>query len=51
MPQHGAILDAIKRGDPEGARNAFRVLLTRSEADAIAASARREKAMHSANPR
>jgi len=35
VPQHSAILDAIKRGDAEGARMAFRVLLTRSEADAI----------------
>lgn len=34
VPQHRAIFEAIKRGDPEGARRAFRVLLTRSETDA-----------------
>jgi DNA-binding FadR family transcriptional regulator len=35
VPQHGAILAAIKRGDPDGARDAFRKLLTRAECDAI----------------
>jgi DNA-binding FadR family transcriptional regulator len=35
VPQHGAILQAIKRGDPEGARASFRTLLTRAESDAV----------------
>jgi DNA-binding FadR family transcriptional regulator len=35
VPQHRAIFEAIKRGDPDGARIAFRTLLTRSEADAM----------------
>ncbi len=35
VPQHGAILQAIKRGDPDGARSAFRALLTRAESDAV----------------
>jgi GntR family transcriptional regulator, galactonate operon transcriptional repressor len=35
VPQHGAILQAIKRGDSDGARAAFRVLLTRAESDAM----------------
>ncbi len=35
VPQHGAILQAIKRGDPDAARVAFRALLTRAEADAV----------------
>ena len=35
VPQHRAVFEAIKRGDPEGARTSFRVLLTRSEADAM----------------
>jgi DNA-binding FadR family transcriptional regulator len=29
------VFEAIKRGDPDGARTAFRVLLTRSETDAM----------------
>jgi len=36
VPQHRAIFEAIQRGDAEGARKAFRVLLTRSETDAMA---------------
>jgi DNA-binding FadR family transcriptional regulator len=35
VPQHGVILQAIKRGDPDGARAAFRALLTRAEFDAV----------------
>ncbi len=35
VPQHGAIFDAIKRGDADGARAAFRALLTRAEFDAM----------------
>ena len=35
VPQHRAVFEAIKRGDAEGARRAFRILLTRSEADAM----------------
>jgi DNA-binding FadR family transcriptional regulator len=35
VPQHGAILEAIKRGDPEGTRRAFRALLNRAESDAV----------------
>jgi DNA-binding FadR family transcriptional regulator len=35
VPQHRAVLEAIKRGDPDGARRAFRILLTRSETDAM----------------
>jgi DNA-binding FadR family transcriptional regulator len=35
VPSHRAIFDAIKRGDPEGAREAFRALLSVAEADAI----------------
>ncbi|MGH6924858.1 MAG: FadR/GntR family transcriptional regulator [Propylenella sp.] len=35
VPRHRAILDAIRRGDPDGARTAFRTLLTSAEADAI----------------
>ena len=35
VPQHRAIFEAIKRGDAEGARRAFRILLTRSETDAM----------------
>ncbi len=35
VPQHRAVFEAIKRGDAEGARLAFRILLTRSEADAM----------------
>jgi DNA-binding FadR family transcriptional regulator len=35
VPQHRAIFDAIKRGDPDGARAAFRTLLTQAEADAM----------------
>jgi DNA-binding FadR family transcriptional regulator len=35
VPQHRAVFEAIKRGDPEGARRAFRILLTRSETDAM----------------
>jgi DNA-binding FadR family transcriptional regulator len=36
IPSHRAILDAIKRGDPEGARTAFRKLLATAESDAMA---------------
>jgi len=43
VPQHGAVVDAIKRGDPDGARAAFRALLTRSEADAMAGIRARRK--------
>jgi DNA-binding FadR family transcriptional regulator len=35
VPSHKAIFDAIKRGDPEGARQAFRKLLTTAENDAM----------------
>jgi len=35
VPQHRAVFEAIKRGDPEGARRSFRILLTRSETDAM----------------
>ena len=35
VPQHRAVFEAIKRGDAEGARRAFRILLTRSETDAM----------------
>jgi DNA-binding FadR family transcriptional regulator len=35
VPQHRAIFEAIKRGDAEGARHSFRILLTRSETDAM----------------
>lgn len=35
IPSHGAILEAIKRGDPEGAREAFHELLATSEDDAM----------------
>ena len=36
VPRHRAIFDAIKRGDPEGARQAFRTLLSEAESDAMA---------------
>ena len=36
VPSHRAIFDAIKRGDPEGARQAFRDLLSTAEIDAMA---------------
>lgn len=36
VPSHQAILDAIKRGDPDGARQAFRALLATAENDAMA---------------
>ncbi len=35
VPQHRAILEAIKRGDPDGARVVFRGLLSRAERDAM----------------
>jgi DNA-binding FadR family transcriptional regulator len=35
VPLHRAILDAISRGDPDGARATFRALLTRAESDAM----------------
>jgi DNA-binding FadR family transcriptional regulator len=35
VPGHRAIFEAIKRGDPEAARTAFRALLTEAEADAM----------------
>jgi GntR family galactonate operon transcriptional repressor len=35
VPHHAAILESIKRGDAEGARSAFRVLLTQAESDAL----------------
>ena len=35
VPQHGAVLDAIRRGDADGARAAFRALLTQAESDAM----------------
>ena len=35
VPDHAAIVDAIKRGDRDGARAAFRKLLARAEADAM----------------
>jgi len=35
VPSHGAILDAIKRGDANGARAAFRELLGTAEVDAM----------------
>jgi DNA-binding FadR family transcriptional regulator len=35
VPQHGAIVDAIRRGDPDGARGAFRELLGHAEEDAM----------------
>ena len=43
VPQHRAIFEAIKHGDAEGARKAFRVLLTRSENDAMAGIRIRDK--------
>jgi DNA-binding FadR family transcriptional regulator len=36
VPRHRAIFDAIKRGDPDGARQAFHVLLSEAESDAMA---------------
>jgi DNA-binding FadR family transcriptional regulator len=36
VPRHRAIFDAIKRGDPDGARQAFRTLLSEAESDAMA---------------
>lgn len=35
VPQHRAIFEAIKRGDAAGARSTFRILLARSETDAM----------------
>ena len=35
FPRHRAIFEAIKRGDADGARAAFHVLLTRAETDAM----------------
>lgn len=35
VPSHRAIYDAIRRGDPEGARHAFRSLLATAESDAL----------------
>ncbi len=35
VPSHRAIFDAIKRGDPDGARAAFRALLSQAEKDAM----------------
>jgi len=35
VPSHGAIMEGIKRGDPEAARKAVHALLVRAEADAI----------------
>ena len=36
IPNHRAIFEAIKRGDAEGARFAFRTLLAQAEGDAMA---------------
>jgi DNA-binding FadR family transcriptional regulator len=35
VPGHRAIVDAIRRGDPDGARSAVRALLIKSESDAM----------------
>jgi DNA-binding FadR family transcriptional regulator len=35
VPGHRAIVDAIRRGDPDGARSAVRALLIKSESDAL----------------
>jgi DNA-binding FadR family transcriptional regulator len=36
VPDHRAVVDAIRRGDPDAARTAVRALLTQAEADAMA---------------
>jgi DNA-binding FadR family transcriptional regulator len=51
VPQHGAILQAIKRGDPDGARSAFRVLLTRAESDAMSGVLVRDRGHEQHGPR
>ena len=43
VPSHGAILDAIKRGDANGARAAFLTLLGTAEVDAMNGIREREE--------
>ena len=44
VPAHRAIVDGIRRGDPDVARAAARALLIKSEADAMTSLRARESA-------